>query len=298
VRRVVVLLLSVTGLALGAVACGGSASTSSAGAAISGDTTTQSAVSPSTSSATIVSATTTAPPGVAASPGVSLAPLAAGSLTGRTIVIDPGHNGRNWSHSTEIAQPVFIGNRMKECDTSGTATDAGYPETAHNWDVAVRTSQLLRAAGATVVMTRPDDDGWGPCITERAAIGNDTRADAAISIHADGGPDSGRGFHVLYPSPIVGYSEPIAEPSRRLAVLVRDAYGSRTGVPTSNYVGSAGLMARDDLGGLNLSTVPKVFIETGNMRNSTDASLLSDPAFRQVEAEGIAAGLASFVTSP
>ena len=48
-------------------------------------------------------------------------------------------------------------------------------------------------------MTRSDNSGWGPCINERAAIGNRADADAAISIHADGGPADGRGFHVIYP---------------------------------------------------------------------------------------------------
>jgi N-acetylmuramoyl-L-alanine amidase len=42
--------------------------------------------------------------------------------------------------------------------------------------------------------------------------------------------------------------------------------------------------------------VPKVFIECGNMRNASDAAHLSDPAFRQTIAQGIADGLAAFVT--
>ena len=56
-------------------------------------------------------------------------------------------------------------------------------------------------SGARVVLTRTSDTGWGPCITERAAIANRAHADAAISIHADGGPATGRGYHVNYSSP-------------------------------------------------------------------------------------------------
>lgn len=217
-----------------------------------------------------------------------------GSLAGRVIVLDPGHDGGNAAHSADIAQQVFIGTGYKECDTSGTASYAGYAEHAHNWDVAQRLTTILRAAGATVVLTRPDDTGWGPCITERARIGNDARADVAVSIHADGGPDAGRGFHVLYPSPVTPQSAAIVDDSKRLAVSLRDAFVRITGMPTSTYLGSAGLMPRGDLGGLNLSTVPKVFVESGNMRNAIDAAMLADPAFRQTEAVAIAAGISDY----
>jgi N-acetylmuramoyl-L-alanine amidase len=68
-------------------------------------------------------------------------------------------------------------------------------------------------------------------------------------------------------------------------------------MPPSTYTGKDGVTVRGDLGGLNLSTVPKVFIETGNMRNATDAALLTDPAFRQRAAEAISAGLDDFLAS-
>ena len=62
-------------------------------------------------------------------------------------------------------------------------------------------------------------------------------------------------------------------------------------MPFATYIGRAGLERRSDLGGLNLSDVPKVFIETGNMRNSTDARLLTSSRFREREAYALAAGL-------
>ena len=129
-------------------------------------------------------------------------------------------------------------------------------------------------------MTRTTNDGWGPCIDERAGIGNRANADAAISIHADGGPAGGRGFHVLMPALVPGYTDDIYAASHRLGVDVRDAFLA-TGMPTSTYYATQGLAERTDLGGLNLSNVPKVFIETGNMRNATDAALLKSADFRQ-----------------
>jgi N-acetylmuramoyl-L-alanine amidase len=137
--------------------------------------------------------------------------------------------------------------------------------------------------------------GWGPCITERAAIGNRVHASAAISIHADGGPANGRGFHVIYPPSIAGLTDDIAASSYRLALDVRNRFAVGTGMPYSTYLGNAGLDVRSDLGGLNLSDVPKVFIETGNMRNAEDAALLGSPSFRQREAEALAMALQHFL---
>ena len=148
---------------------------------------------------------------------------------------------------------------------------------------AARARSCARAARGSCSRARPND-GWGPCITERAAIGNRAHADAAISIHADGGPAGGRGFHVIYPPPIAG-------PDRRHRGGVAPARGrgprrvrAGTGEPHSTYAGRDGLDVRSDLGGLNLSDVPKVFIETGNMRNAADAARLESAAYRQREA--------------
>jgi N-acetylmuramoyl-L-alanine amidase len=216
-------------------------------------------------------------------------------LHGKTIVIDPGHNGRNWAHTAEIGRLVDAGTLRKACDTTGTATADGYSEAAYNLDVARRLARLLRAAGARVVLTRTSNDGWGPCITTRAAIGNRAHADAAISIHADGGPVGGRGFHVIYPPPIAGLTDDIAAEARRLALAVRAAFRAGTGEPYATYTGRNGLDVRSDLGGLNLSDVPKVFVETGNMRSPLDARRLESPAYRRREAEALARGLEAFL---
>ena len=208
----------------------------------------------------------------------------------------PGHNGRNWAHTAEIGRLVDAGTLRKACDTTGTATAGGYSEAAYNLDVARRLARILRAAGARVVLTRTTNDGWGPCITTRAAIGNRVRADAAISIHADGGPAGGRGFHVIYPPPIAGLTDDIAAESRRLALAVRAAFRAGTGEPYSTYAGRDGLDVRSDLGGLNLSDVPKVLrSRPGTCATPVDARRLESAAYRQREAEALARGLEAFL---
>ncbi len=210
-------------------------------------------------------------------------------------MLDPGHNGDNWAHPAVINQLVNVITEMKPCDTTGTETDAGYTESAFNFNVAIRLARLLRAEGATVILTRTNNHGVGPCVTQRAAIGNRAHADAAISIHADGGPPGGSGFDVIQPGLVPGHTNGILAPSHRLALDIRNAYHRITGEPYANYVGHDALDIRTDLGGLNLSTVPKVFIECGNMRNAADAAKLSSAAFRQRIAVALAAGFTAFL---
>ncbi|QKW19388.1 N-acetylmuramoyl-L-alanine amidase [Kitasatospora sp. NA04385] len=220
-------------------------------------------------------------------------------LAGRTVLLDPGHNPANAGHATEINRKVDIGNSRKECDTTGTETNAGYPEADFTLDVVHRARQLLQDRGAKVVLTQDGDRPWGPCIDERARIGNEARADAAVSVHADGAPSSGTGFHVIMPARVVdgaADTSAIVDPSHRLGVLLRDAFKSGTGEPYSSYIGREGLDTRSDLGGLNLSKVPKVFIECGNMRNSGDAGRMSDPQWRQRAAQALADALTSYLT--
>jgi N-acetylmuramoyl-L-alanine amidase len=212
------------------------------------------------------------------------------------VVLDPGHNGANAAHPKRINRQVDIGQGMrKACDTTGTATDSGYAESAYNLAVARETARILRRNGAEVVLTRESNAGVGPCITRRARIGNQEEADAAVSIHADGGPAGGRGFHVIRPTRIEGLTDDIYADSRRLGRVLRDAYEARTGLPRSTYLGT-GLVARGDLGGLRLSDVPKVFVETANMRNAADARKVESRKFRKRIARGIAEGVIDFLS--
>ncbi len=220
--------------------------------------------------------------------------LAVGSepLAGEVVGIDPGHNGLNYSAPGVINQPVFNGTGEEPCDTTGTATDSGYTEAQFNFNVAAYLEADLQAEGATVVLTRPDNDGVGPCVTTRAAIINDAHADVAIDIHADGGPTDGRGFAVLEPT-ADGPNDGVIASSAAFAATLRNAFVAGTTMPVSTYDGADGLQPRSDLAGLNLTTVPKVLIECGNMRNATDAALLVTPSFQQ----GAAAAMAQAITS-
>src|SRR3990170_2113625 len=51
------------------------------------------------------------------------------------VLLDAGHNGGNSAHPAEIRRQVPDGRGgTKDCNTTGTATDAGYPEHAFTFD--------------------------------------------------------------------------------------------------------------------------------------------------------------------
>jgi len=210
-----------------------------------------------------------------------------------TVGIDPGHNGGNHTDLAAITRQVWNGRSREDCNTTGTATDAGYPESRFTFRVARFLAAELRSQGAEVVMTRHSDDGVGPCVDRRARLLNHAHADVAIDIHADGGPPSGRGFAILQPVRS-GVNDAVVGPSRRYARLLRDSF-AKTGMPISTYLGDHGLTTRDDLAGLNLTTVPQVLIECGNMRNARDAALLTSTSFQRRAAARIAAAMAQFL---
>ncbi|MER6145365.1 N-acetylmuramoyl-L-alanine amidase [Streptomyces sparsogenes] len=224
---------------------------------------------------------------------------AARPLAGKVVVIDPGHNPTNRDHPSRIARSVDIGTATKECDTTGTATDSGYAEASFTLDVSRRVRALLQARGAKVVFTQDGDRAYGPCVDERAEIGNEAHADAAVSVHADGAAAGQRGFHVILPASVRGGgadTSGITGPSRRLGERLVREFRAATGSRPANYMGDGtGLKVRDDLGGLNLSTVPKVFIECGNMRDPKDAAQLTDAAWRERAARGITQGITDFL---
>ncbi len=249
-------------------------------------TTTATAASGATGSRS-QSSTATTPP---ASPVASSRPLA-----GKIVGIDPGHNGGNFNDPSYIDQMVWNGREMEHCNTTGTETDGGYTEAQYNWNVASHLRVDLQTEGATVVMTRHSNTGVGPCVNVRAHIIDASGAAVAIDIHADGGPADGRGFAILEPV-ADGINDKIIAPSEQFGQILLHDFQTVTRMPTSTYDGTGGIAFRDDLAGLNLTTVPEVLIETGNMRNATDAAMLTNPAWQSLAAKAITQAITTYLT--
>ncbi|WP_313864912.1 Rv3717 family N-acetylmuramoyl-L-alanine amidase [Mycobacterium sp.] len=214
------------------------------------------------------------------------------NIAGMVVFIDPGHNGAN---DASIGRQVTTGRGgTKDCQTSGTATNSGYQEHTFTWDTALRVRAALNALGVRTALSRGNDTGLGPCIDDRANVANSLRPNAILSIHADGGPPSGRGFHVNYSAPPLNQVQ--AGPSVQYARIMRDQLQA-SGIPPATYIGQNGLYGRSDLTGLNLAQFPAILVECGNMKNPVDSALMESPDGRQKYADALVRGVAGFLAT-
>jgi N-acetylmuramoyl-L-alanine amidase len=235
----------------------------------------------------------TAQPGSAA--GMTTA--AALPLKGKIVGIDPGHNGRNYANPGYLAQQVWNGREWENCDTTGTQTDGAhtFTEALFNWHVASYLKADLLKDGAKVVMTRPNNKGRGPCVDKRSFILNGAHANVAVDIHADGAYCAGcRGFALLEPV-ADGPNDKVIRSSRTFGADIKAAMLALKRMPVSNYDGRNGISYRDDLAGLNLTKLPKILIEVGNMKNAADARLLMSPTFQQQVARALLNAIVKFL---
>ncbi|HEY8652993.1 MAG TPA: N-acetylmuramoyl-L-alanine amidase [Dermatophilaceae bacterium] len=180
------------------------------------------------------------------------------SLTGRTVVLDPGHGG----------------------DETGTIAH-GLTESEVTLDLARRVEGRLGAIGVTVLFTRsattcPDE-------LERATIANESGADIMLSLHCDS-TDQSRASGVatfFYGQERFGAWSAVGE---HLADLIQREVVARTGLADCRSHPRAWLL-------LQRTRMPTVRIEAGYLSHEEDAARLADPAFRDTLAEAIVIAL-------
>ncbi|BAS28329.1 cell wall hydrolase [Limnochorda pilosa] len=192
-----------------------------------------------------------------------------GSLSGRVIVVDPGHGGNDRNRGDFGAEGV-----------------GPVPEKENALAIGLALKRELEALGARVVMTResdrsPADDGpyrSDPLgqLKARVETARQVNADAFISVHNDWSDDPRQegvaSFH---------YSAA----SRRLAEAIQRGMAAATGAQ------DRGVHA-EDFYVLRHTPGPAVLVETGFVSNRQEAYRLSDPAYRARVARGIAQGVA------
>ena len=205
----------------------------------------------------------------------------------------------NANFPAEINRLVPAGGFTKPCNTTGTATNGGYAEATFAWKVSLRLKTRLEKAGATVVLTRKSnrEDRWGPCVDKRGKAGNARGADLKISVHGDGSLSAGaHGFHVIYPPDRAPWTDDIHADSQALAEVTRAALEAK-GFEVANYIaGGDGLDERSDLGTLNLSDVPTVMVELGNMRDSGDAATMTSAKGQARYARALASAVRTYLS--
>ncbi|MEE4021840.1 N-acetylmuramoyl-L-alanine amidase [Gordonia sp. PKS22-38] len=203
------------------------------------------------------------------------------AAAGKTIFLDPGHQGSAAGHDMNAQVPDGRGGK-KACQTSGATAVTGAKEHTVNWDIAQLVKAGLESQGARVVLSRPDDTGWGGCVDQRAAAASRSGAAVAVSLHADsttrGADESKMGFHMIVPAlpiPDAAADRAQAGDGRKASETMRDAF-VKAGFAPANYAGvKDGIQTRSDIAAVNLTTVPAVFIEMGNLSNPQEAAALS-----------------------
>lgn len=253
-------------------------------------------------SAVALSLSVLVPATAAAAPGGS--DTSGTELSGKTVFLDPGHQGSG--HSENLSKQVDDGRGgTKDCQTTGMTTQGGVAEHTINWNVSQLVKSSLESLGATVVTSRADDVGWGGCVDDRARKASESGADVAVSIHADStsvGSDADKhGFHLIVPTlPIPNAAADAAQSGggRAASTLMRDAY-ERAGFDPANYAGATdGLQERSDVAGPALTEVPLVFVEMGNGSNPGDAQVLESSEGQLKHAIAISTGIIDYLLGP
>jgi len=209
-------------------------------------------------------------------PCAGVAAVAAAPVPGAHVVLDPGHGGRE----------------------PGAVSPSGLREADVNLDIALRVRDLLRAEGATVVLTRDRDVRM--TLATRAAIARALDPLAFVSIHHNAAP--------LAKSTTPGselYHQLDAPASQRLAGLLwEELQAHLSSFGTDWAVGDQpGARARrwartgDDYYGVlrQAEDVTAVLSEAAFLTNPAEDALLQTEAFRDAEARAITKAILRFV---
>jgi N-acetylmuramoyl-L-alanine amidase len=179
------------------------------------------------------------------------------NLSGKTIVIDAGHGGKD----------------------PGATSSYGYEEKTVNLNVALQIAQILRDKGLRVIMTRNNDTFIE--LEERAAIANRNRADIFVSIHADSCATSSTNGFTLYVERNGQWT------STNLANAINRRM-AQTGI-SSNGIRKA------DYRVLTHTGCPAVLIELGYLSNYWEAKLLKNKDKQRQLAQAITDGITDYM---
>lgn len=225
-----------------------------------------------------------------------------GELAGKTVFLDPGHQGSAAGH--QLNKQVNDGRGgKKDCQTTGATAIGGKAEHTITWEVSQLVKAALESKGARVLMSRNDDTGWGGCVDERAEAASRSGADLAVSIHADststGADPAKSGFHLIVPTlPLPDKAADAAQSigGRKASNTVRDAM-KKAGFVPANYAGAIdGIQTRSDIAGANLTRIPLAFVEMGNLSDPAEAAVLSSPQGATKYAVALTDGITAYLS--
>ncbi len=195
---------------------------------------------------------------------VILTPRTSRSLSGATIVLDPGHGGSD----------------------PGATGPSGLLEKDINLDIARKTAEHLKKQGAKVLLTRNGDTHID--LTDRPNLAARNGAAVFVSIHANASPRNDmNGTSTYYLRDADQGNDQVKFEGMYLAKylqksLVNVLKRPDRGVLQANYTV------------LSRSKVPSALVEVAYISNPEEEKLLRDAAFRDRVAQGIAQGIADY----
>lgn len=177
-----------------------------------------------------------------------------GTLEGYTVVLDPGHGGK---------------------DPGSSAQDGTY-EKDYTLSVANKVAAKLQNAGANVIETRTDDTFVS--LQNRVNISGTNNANAFISLHFNAYPESTiNGFSTHY----------YAAEDSRLAQDVQSAL-------SRNMVLSSRGITKSDYHVLRENSEPAILIELGFITNTNDLANIQTDYYQNAVADGVTEGLINY----
>jgi N-acetylmuramoyl-L-alanine amidase len=191
-----------------------------------------------------------------------------GELTGKRIVIDPGHGG--W-----------------DCG----AKYGGVCEKDITLDMAKLVADGLRRRGAEVIMTRDSDKAVE--LGARYSLTRQERPDAFLSIHCNASPrgedESAYGIQTHF------YAPKSAQYARAVSASLSNKLSE-----SSMTVNNRGTFDREnsDFYVLKNQNIPSALVELGFVSNRKERNLLSDPEYRQRLADALINAEVSYLTQP
>ena len=194
------------------------------------------------------------------------APATAGadSLTGKVVLLDPGHGGFD----------------------PGAMAEDGTHEDAINLAISLKLAQVFRDSGATVIMTRMTEGALASTKREdmdrRLKLIKSSGSDVVISIHMNHfGAGRYRGAQIFYRTG--------DEQSRLLAELIQE--NIRTKVDPQN---TRQCKYSENYGVLNFAKAPAVLAECGFLSNPEETRNLKSPEYQARLAGAIAEAVGMF----
>lgn len=191
-----------------------------------------------------------------------------GSLSGKVIMLDPGHGG--------LAM-------------TGTAlSDESVSEADVTLSIALKVRQMLTEQGAAVIMTRYADTPLD--LDERCRLLSLYNPDIFVSVHCDGSDGAyDSGTHTFYFRP---YSQPLANAVNSALVY---AYQNHIYAPgDTNYSSVNRGIKYYPFYVTRLNQCPSVLVETGFMTNYTEGRILADNNSQYWLAQGITDGIVNY----